>query len=160
MSYTGTGANPMERSSGSQVGQRMYPLESVASVTTATTALLTTLQSSGWEPRAGYGVPMDESTEQPALHTEVSGVNTLSATERERGAFKSHRAQTEGVPYYRREYTHPITTQIEQVGSDEGTNAVSDELILHKRHSNPASHGERTDTTSGSGSTSQDPDGP
>ena len=53
-----------------------------------------------------------------------------------------------------------MTTPIEQFGSDEDTNAVSDELILHKRHSNPASHGERTDTTSGSGSTSQDPDGP
>ena len=131
----------------------MYPLESVASVTTATTALLTTLQSSGWEPRAGYGVSMNEPTKQPALHTEVSGVHTLSATERE--ARSSHT-----MPNYRREYTHPITTQIEQVGSDEGTNAVSDELILHKRQSNPASHAERTDTTSGSGSTSQDPDGP
>ena len=73
----------MERSSGSQVGQRMYPLESVASVTTAATAQLTTLQSSGWESRTGYGVPMEEPTEQPALHTEVSGVHTLSATERE-----------------------------------------------------------------------------
>ena len=81
MSYTGTGANPMKRSSGSQVGQRMSPLESVASVTTAATAELTTLQSSGWEPGAGYGAPMDEPTEQPALHTEVSGVHTLSATE-------------------------------------------------------------------------------
>ena len=74
----------MEHSSGSPVGQSMYPLESVASVTTAATAQLTTLQSSGWEPRAGYGDSMDEPTEQPALHTEVSGVNTLSATERER----------------------------------------------------------------------------
>ena len=83
MSYIGTGANPMKRSSGSQVGQRMYPLESVAIVTTATNAQLTTLLSSGWEPRTGYGVPMEEPAEQPALHAEVSGVHTLSATERE-----------------------------------------------------------------------------
>ena len=68
MSYTGTKANPLERSSGSQVGQRMFTIGN-----------------------------------------------------RARGAIKSHRAQTEGVPYYRREYTHPITTQIKQVGTDKGT---------------------------------------
>ena len=68
MSYTGTGANPTERSLGSQVGQRIYPRESVASVRTAATAELTTLQSNEWDARAEYGVPMDEPTEQPALH--------------------------------------------------------------------------------------------
>ena len=61
----------------------MYPLESVASATTATIAQLTTLHSSGWEPRTEYEVPMEEPMEQPALHTEVSGVHTLLATERE-----------------------------------------------------------------------------
>ena len=46
MSYTGTGANLLESSSGSQVGPRMYPLESVACVTSAGKAQLTTLQYS------------------------------------------------------------------------------------------------------------------
>ena len=46
MSYAGTGANLLERSSGSQVGPRMYPLESVACVTSAGKAQLTTLQYS------------------------------------------------------------------------------------------------------------------
>jgi hypothetical protein len=60
MSYTGTGANLLERSSGSQVGPSMYPLESVACVTSAGNAQLTTLQSSDWEPRTEYGVQIEE----------------------------------------------------------------------------------------------------
>jgi hypothetical protein len=81
MSYTGTGANLLERSSGSQVGSIMYPLEFVACVTSAGKAQLTTLQSSNWEPRTENGVQFEESTEQPALPMEVSGVHTLLDTE-------------------------------------------------------------------------------
>ena len=58
MSYTGTGANLLERSSSSQVGPSLDPLEFVACVTSAGKAQLTTLQSSDWEPGTEYGVPM------------------------------------------------------------------------------------------------------
>ena len=61
----------------------MYPLESVACVTSAGKAQLATLQSSVWEARTEYGVQIEESTEQPALPMEVSGVHTLLETERE-----------------------------------------------------------------------------
>jgi hypothetical protein len=83
MSYTGTGANLLERSSGTQVGPRMHPLESIACVTSAGKAQLTTLQSSDWEPRTEYRVQIEESMEQPALPMAVSGVHTLLKTERE-----------------------------------------------------------------------------
>jgi hypothetical protein len=58
MAYTGTEANLLERSLDSQVGPRIYPLESVVCFTSAGKAQLTTLQSSGREPRTDYGVQM------------------------------------------------------------------------------------------------------
>jgi hypothetical protein len=95
MSYTGTEANLLERSLGSQVRPRMYPLESVASVTSAAKAQLTTLQSSELESRTEYGVHMAEPTEQPALPMEVSGVHSLSEPEREARSSQSVRKQEE-----------------------------------------------------------------
>jgi len=101
MSYTGTGANLPERSSGSQVGTRVYPLESVVYVTAAGKAQLTTSQSREWEPRTEYGVQIEESTEQPALPMEVSVEHTLLETERE--ARSSHNG--------RKRKEHPTTEE-------------------------------------------------
>jgi hypothetical protein len=104
MSYTGTGANLLERSSGSQIGPRVYPLESVGCVTSAGKAQLTTLQSGDWKPRTEYGVQIDESTEQPALPMEVSGVHTLLETERE--ARSSHNVRKKKKRPTTEENTH------------------------------------------------------
>jgi hypothetical protein len=73
----------------------MYSLEYVACVTSAGKAQLTTLQFSGREPRTESGVQMEEPTEQPALPMEVSGVHTLSETEREARSSNSVRKRKE-----------------------------------------------------------------
>ena len=87
----------------------MHPLESVACVTSAGKAQLTTLQYSDWEPRTEYGVQMEEPTEQPALLMAVSGVHTLLETERE--ARSSHNVRKRKKRPTTEENTHIRTNK-------------------------------------------------
>ena len=99
MSYTGTGANELERPILQGVEQGRYPSESATRVTSAGNVSLPAPQSSGWETRTGHGSYTEMPQERPARQVDPVDACTRQTPERtaqtERSARKRKECPTE-----------------------------------------------------------------
>ena len=91
MSYTGTGANELERPILQGVEQGMYPQESATRVTSAGDVSLPAPQSSGWATRTGHGSHTEKPQGRPAR--QVDQVDTCTTQTTERKAQTGHSAR-------------------------------------------------------------------
>ena len=82
MSYTGTGANELERPILQGVEQGRYPPESATRVTSTGNVSLPAPQSSGWATRTGHGSYTEKPQERPARQADQVDARTTQTPER------------------------------------------------------------------------------
>ena len=95
MSYTGNGANELERPILQGVEQGRYPLESATRVTSAGNVSLPALQSSGWATRIGHGSYTEKPQERPARQADQVDACTTQTPERTAQTGRSARKRKE-----------------------------------------------------------------
>ena len=82
MSYTGTGANELERPILQGVEQGRYPPESATRVTSAGNVSLPAPQSSGWATRTGHGSYAEKPQERPTRQADQVDTRTTQTPEK------------------------------------------------------------------------------
>ena len=118
MSYTGTGANELERPILQRVEQGGYPQESATRVTSAGNVSLPAPQSSGWATRTGHGSYAEKPQERSARQEDQ--VDACTTQTRERTAQTGHSARKrkecpteEGQRYNRSRHMEGTQTTLE-----------------------------------------------